>query len=102
MKVIYDSQGTIYYQMQDIAVDPVGGLKFMQKDIPEGKNLVRFNVDGDKIEPVYLDRPLTPEEELKKEFEEKIKVLESNQEKLENKQITTDLALVELSTNLMS
>ena len=49
-----------------------------------------------------MEIPLTPEEELKKEFEEKIKVLESNQEKLENKQVTTDLALVELSTNLMS
>ena len=102
MKVIFDEQGTIYYQMMDVAPDPSGALRFAKIDVPTGKNLVRFNIDGDKIEPVYLDRPLTPEEGLKKEFEEKIKVLESNQEKLENKQITTDLALVELSTNLMS
>ena len=102
MKVIFDEQGNIYYQMMDVAPDPVGGLKFIKIDVPIGKNLIRFDVDGDKIEPIYIDRPLTPEEELKKEFEEKIKVLESNQEKLENKQITTDLALVELSTNLMS
>jgi hypothetical protein len=102
MKVIYDEQGNIYYQMMDVAPDPVGGLKFIKVDVPTGKNLVRFDVSGDKIEPIYIGRPLTPEEELKKEFEEKIKVLESNQEKLENKQVTTDLALVELSTNLMS
>lgn len=102
MKVIFDEQGNIYHQMMDVAPDPVGSLKFMQIDVPIGKNLVRLNVDGDKIEPIYIERPLTPEEELKKEFEEKIKVLESNQEKLENKQVTTDLALVELSTNLIS
>ena len=102
MKVIFDERGNIYHQMMDVAPDPVGGLKFMQIDVPVGKTLVRFDVDGDKIEPIYIDRPLTQDEELKKEFEEKIKVLESNQEKLENKQVTTDLALVELSTNLMS
>ena len=102
MKVIFDEKGTIYYQMMDIAPDPNGALRFAKIDVPIGKNLIRFDVEGDKIEPIYIDRPLTPEEELKKEFEEKIKVLESNQEKLENKQITTDLALVELSTNLMS
>ena len=102
MKVIYDSQGNIYHQMMDVAPDPVGGLKFAKVDVPVGKNLVRFEMKDGKAEPVFIDRPLTPEEELKKEFEEKIKVLESNQEKLENKQVTTDLALVELSTNLMS
>ena len=102
MKVIFDEQGNIYYQMMDVAPDPVGGLKFIKIDVPIGKNLIRFDVDGDKIEPIYIDRPLTPEEELKNEFEEKIKVVESNQEKLENKQIPTALALVELSTNLMS
>ena len=109
MKVIFDEQGNIYHQMMDVAPDPVdvapdpsGALRFAKVDVPVGKNLVRFDVDGDKIEPIYIDRPLTPEEEIKKEFEEKIKVLESNQEKLENKQVTTDLALVELSTNLMS
>ena len=102
MKVIFDEQGNIYHQMMDVAPDPVGSLKFIKVDVPIGKNLVRLNVDGDKIEPIYIERPLTPEEELKKEFEEKIKVLESNQEKLENRQQTTDLALVELSTNLMS
>ena len=91
MKVIFDEQGTIYYQMMDIAPDPVGGLKFAKVDVPIGKNLVRLDVDGDKIEPIYIDRPLTQEEQLTKEIEE-----------LKSKQQTTDLALVELSTNLMS
>ena len=102
MKVIFDEKGNIYYQMMDVAPDPSGALRFAKIDVPIGKNLIRFDVDGDKIEPIYIDRPLTQEEQLAKEIEEKIKVLESNQEKLENKQITTDLALVELSTNLMS
>ena len=102
MKVIFDEQGTIYHQMMDVAPDPRGTLKFIKVDVPVGKTLVRFEMKDGKAEPVFLDRPLTPEEGLKKEFEEKIKVLESNQEKLENKQVTTDLALVELSTNLMS
>lgn len=91
MKVIYDEQGTIYYQMMDVAPDPVGSLKFIKVDVPIGKNLIRFDVDGDKIEPIYIDRPLTQEEQLTKEIEE-----------LKSKQQTTDLALVELSTNLMS
>lgn len=90
MKVIYDEQGNIYYQMMDVAPDPVGGLKFIKVDVPIGKNLIRFDVDGDKIEPIYIDRPLTQEEQLTKEIEE-----------LKSKQQTTDLALVELSTNLM-
>ena len=90
MKVIYDEQGNIYYQMMDVAPDPVGGLKFIKVDVPIGKNLVRLDVDGDKIEPIYIDRPLTQEEQLAKEIEE-----------LKSKQQTTDLALVELSTNLM-
>lgn len=91
MKVIYDSQGNIYHQMMDVAPDPSGALRFAKIDVPTGKNLVRFNIDGDKIEPVYLDRPLTQEEQLAKEIED-----------LKSKQQTTDLALVELSTNLMS
>ena len=91
MKVIFDEKGTIYYQMMDVAPDPVGGLKFIKVDVPIGKNLIRFDVDGDKIEPIYIDRPLTQEEQLAKEIEE-----------LKSKQQTTDLALVELSTNLMS
>lgn len=91
MKVIFDEQGNIYYQMMDVAPDPVGGLKFIKVDVPIGKNLVRLDVDGDKIEPTYIDRPLTQEEQLIKEIEE-----------LKSKQQTTDLALVELSTNLMS
>lgn len=91
MKIIFNEQGTIYYQMMDIAPDPVGGLKFAKVDVPIGKNLVRLDVDGDKIEPIYIDRPLTQEEQLTKEIEE-----------LKSKQQTTDLALVELSTNLMS
>ena len=91
MKVIYDEQGTIYYQMMDVAPDPSGALRFAKIDVPIGKNLIRFDVDGDKIEPIYIDRPLTQEEQLTKEIEE-----------LKSKQQTTDLALVELSTNLMS
>ena len=91
MKVIFDEKGNIYYQMMDVAPDPVGGLKFIKVDVPIGKNLIRFDVDGDKIEPIYIDRPLTQEEQLTKEIEE-----------LKSKQQTTDLALVELSTNLMS
>lgn len=91
MKVIFDEQGNIYYQMMDVAPDPVGSLKFIKVDVPIGKNLVRLDVDGDKIEPIYIDRPLTQEEQLAKEIEE-----------LKSKQQTTDLALVELSTSLMS
>lgn len=91
MKVIFDEKGNIYYQMMDVAPDPVGGLKFIKVDVPIGKNLVRLDVDGDKIEPIYIDRPLTQEEQLAKEIEE-----------LKSKQQTTDLALVELSTSLMS
>ena len=91
MKVIFDQKGNIYYQMMDIAPDPSGALRFAKIDVPIGKNLVRLDVDGDKIEPIYIDRPLTQEEQLTKEIEE-----------LKSKQQTTDLALVELSTNLMS
>lgn len=91
MKVIFDEQGTIYHQMMDVAPDPSGALRFAKIDVPIGKNLVRLDVDGDKIEPIYIDRPLTQEEQLTKEIEE-----------LKSKQQTTDLALVELSTNLMS
>lgn len=91
MKVIFDEKGTIYYRMMDIAPDPNGALRFAKIDVPIGKNLVRLDVDGDKIEPIYIDRPLTQEEQLAKEIEE-----------LKSKQQTTDLALVELSTNLMS
>ena len=89
MKVIFDEKGNIYYQMMDVAPDPSGALRFAKIDVPIGKNLIRFDVDGDKIEPIYIDRPLAQEEQLAKEIEEKIKVLESNQEKLENKQLSS-------------
>ena len=87
MKVIFDEKGTIYYQMMDIAPDPSGALRFAKIDVPIGKNLIRFDVDGDKIEPIYIDRPLTQDEELKE---------------LKARQQATDLALIELGTNLMS
>ena len=87
MKVIYDSEGNIYHQMMDVAPDPSGALRFAKVDVPVGKNLVRFDVDGDKIEPIYIDRPLTQDEELKE---------------LKARQQATDLALIELGINLMS
>ena len=51
------------------------------------KNLVRFEMKDGKAEPVFLDRPLTQDEELKE---------------LKARQQATDLALIELGTNLMS
>ena len=90
MKVIYDEKGDIFYQMQDTAPDPVGGLRFDMVEVPPGKLLVRFDMTDGTAKPVFIDRPLTQEEELRKEIEE-----------LRTKQQTTDLALVELSTNLM-
>ena len=87
MKVIFDEKGTIYYQMMDVAPDPVGGLKFIKVDVPIGKNLIRFDVDGDKIEPIYIDRPLTEPE----------KILEKLT-KMEGEITDNQLALAELST----
>ena len=87
MKVIFDEQGNIYYQMMDVAPDPVGSLKFMQIDVPVGKTLVRFDVDGDKIEPIYIDRPLTDSE----------KIIEKLT-KMEGEITDNQLALAELST----
>lgn len=87
MKVIFDEQGTIYHQMMDVAPDPVGGLRFIKVDVPVGKNLVRFEMKDGKAEPVFLDKPLTQDEELKE---------------LKARQQATDLALIELGTNLMS
>ena len=91
MKVIHDSSGYIYHQMMDTAQDPQGELKFLKIEVPPGKILVRFDTTDGTAKPVYIDRPLTQEEELRKEIEE-----------LRAKQQTTDLALVELSTNLKS
>lgn len=87
MKVIYDEQGNIYYQMMDVAPDPVGGLKFIKVDVPIGKNLVRLDVDGDKIEPIYIDRPLTDTEKLLEKITQVEGEITDNQ-----------LALAELST----
>ena len=87
MKVIFDEQGNIYHQMMDVAPNPTGSLKFTQVDVPVGKNLVRFEMKDGKAEPVFLDRPLTQDEELKE---------------LKARQQATDLALIELGTNLMS
>lgn len=86
MKVIFDEQGTIYYQMMDIAPDPVGALRFAKIDVPIGKNLDRLNIDGDKIEPIYIDRPLTDSE----------KILEKLT-KMEGEITDNQLALAELS-----
>ena len=87
MKVIFDEKGNIYYQMMDIAPDPVGGLKFAKVDVPIGKNLVRLDVDGNKIEPIYIDRPLTDSE----------KIIEKLT-KMEGEITDNQLALAELST----
>nr|DAW31876.1 MAG TPA: hypothetical protein [Caudoviricetes sp.] len=91
MKVIYDEKGDIFYQMMDTAPDPVGGLRFDMVDVPPGRLLVKFDMSDGTAKPVFIDRPLTQEEQLAKEIEE-----------LKSKQQTTDLALVELSANLMS
>ena len=87
MKVIVDEKGTIYYQMMDVAPDPSGALKFAKVDVPVGKTLVRFDVDGDKIEPIYIDRPLTDSE----------KIIEKLT-KMEGEITDNQLALAELST----
>lgn len=87
MKVIFDEKGTIYYQMMDVAPDPSGALKFAKVDVPVGKTLVRFDVDGDKIEPIYIDRPLTDSE----------KIIEKLT-KMEGEITDNQLALAELST----
>lgn len=87
MKVIFDGKGNIYHQMMDIAPDPVGGLKFAKVDVPIGKNLVRLDVDGNKIEPIYIDRPLTDSE----------KIIEKLT-KMEGEITDNQLALAELST----
>lgn len=71
MKVIYDEKGDIFYQMQDTAPDPVGGLKFDMVDVPAGKLLVRFDMSDGTAKPVFIDRPLTQDEkisELEKEI----------------------------------
>ena len=71
MKVIYDEKGDIFYQMQDIASDPVGDLKFEMVDVPAGKLLVRFDMTDGTAKPVFIDRPLTQDEkiaELEKEI----------------------------------
>ena len=71
MKVIYDESGEIFYQMQDIAPDPVGGLRFDMVDVPPGKLLVRFDMRDGTANPVFIDRPLTQDEkiaELEKEI----------------------------------
>ncbi len=64
MKVIFDEQGTIYYQMMDVAPDPVGELKFLKTEVPPGKTLVRFDMSDGTAKPVYIDRPLTRDEKL--------------------------------------
>ncbi len=87
MKVIFDEKGNIYYQMMDIAPDPSGALRFAKIDVPIGKNLVRLNVDGDKIEPIYIDRPLTDTEKLLEKITQMEGEITDNQ-----------LALAELST----
>ena len=71
MKVIYDEKGDIFYQMQDTAPDPVGGLKFDMVEVPPGKLLVRFDMSDGTAKPVFIDRPLTQDEkisELEKEI----------------------------------
>ena len=87
MKVIFDEKGNIYYQMMDVAPDPSGALKFAKVDVPVGKTLVRFDVDGDKIEPIYIDRPLTDTEKLLEKITQMEGEITDNQ-----------LALAELST----
>ena len=71
MKVIYDEKGDIFYQMQDTAPDPVGGLRFDMVEVPVGKLLVRFDMKDGTAKPVFIDRPLTQDEkiaELEKEI----------------------------------
>ena len=71
MKVIYDEKGDIFYQMQDTAPDPVGGLRFEMVEVPAGKLLVKFDMTDGTAKPVFIDRPLTQDEkiaELEKEI----------------------------------
>ena len=71
MKVIYDEKGDIFYQMQDTAPDPVGGLRFDMIEVPPGKLLVKFDMSDGTVKPVFIDRPLTQDEkisELEKEI----------------------------------
>ena len=64
MKVIYDEKGDIFYQMQDTAPDPVGGLRFDMVEVPAGKLLVKFDMTDGSAKPVFIDRPLTQDEKL--------------------------------------
>lgn len=67
--IIYDTDGTIYYQAAGAVTAPQG-LPHMWVDIPEGKHLVSIDTSGDAPTPIFEDNPRSDVQLLEDEITE--------------------------------
>ncbi len=66
--VIYDSSGTIFYQVQGDVQEPSGGVLFMWLEIPEGRILRSIDTTGEIHIPVYEDMPKNELDDVKEQL----------------------------------
>ena len=65
MLVVYDTSGGILY-----LVPTHGSYKSLEVEVPEGKMLERIELSGEEVQPVFIDQPVTLNQELEKKLEE--------------------------------
>nr|DAM46167.1 MAG TPA: hypothetical protein [Caudoviricetes sp.] len=91
MLVVFESSGGILYM-----VPTHGSYKSLEVEVPEGKMLERIELSGEEIQPVFIDQPVTLNQELEKKLEE----AEKERTELKENQRLMKLAFAEMMNNM--
>lgn len=89
--VVFESSGGILYM-----VPTNGTYKTLEVEVPEGKMLERIELSGEEIQPVFIDQPVTLNQELEKKLEE----AEKERTELKENQRLMKLAFAEMMNNM--
>lgn len=91
MLVVYEPSGGILYM-----VPTTGTYKTIEVEVPEGKMLERIELSGEETQPVFIDRPVTLNQELEKKLEE----AEKERAELKENQRIMKLAFAEMMNDM--
>ena len=66
--VIYDSNGTIFYQATGDVIEPAGGLLYLWIEVPFGKILKSVDTSKEDHEPVFEELPKSELDNVKEQL----------------------------------
>ncbi len=73
--VIFDNNGTIYYQATGDVAEPAGGVNFLWVELPDNSYLESIDMSSGEPVPVFKEFEPTPEDSLQAQIDEMNDVL---------------------------